>query len=74
MTVVRDACQGEPDADVGSELTARLSELLARIDDGELVASAATRNRVEGALVALRVLDGDDPSTIVEALTGRGAD
>lgn len=49
-------------------LAARLAALLASIDSGEMTASAATRYRIEGAIVALDVLNGTDTADILDRL------
>jgi hypothetical protein len=50
------------------ELAGMVGATLAAIDSGEMVASPSTRLRIEGALVALRVLSGDSPEAIIAAL------
>lgn len=50
------------------ELTALLVELLRAIDSGEMSASAATRYRIEGAVVALDVLAGADSVSVLARL------
>jgi hypothetical protein len=50
------------------ELAGMLDATLAAIDSGEMVASPSTRLRIEGALVALRILSGESPEAIVSAL------
>lgn len=50
------------------DLADRLAALLAAIDSGELTASAATRYRLEGAVVALDVLNGEAPADILDRL------
>jgi hypothetical protein len=51
---------------------AQLAEMLGRtldaLDRGELVASPSTRLRIEGAVVALRIVSGDSPERILDAL------
>jgi hypothetical protein len=50
------------------ELAGMLGATLAAIDAGEMVASPSTRLRIEGALVALRVLSGESPEAILAAM------
>jgi fructose-1,6-bisphosphatase/sedoheptulose 1,7-bisphosphatase-like protein len=50
------------------EFAGMLGATLAAIERGDLTASPSTRLRVEGALVTLRVLAGDAPESIIEAL------
>jgi hypothetical protein len=50
------------------ELAGMLGAALTAIDSGELVASPSTRLRIEGALVALRILSGESPEAVVSAL------
>jgi hypothetical protein len=45
-----------------------LRGMLGAIDTGEMVATPSTRLRIEGALIALRVLSGESPETITTAL------
>ncbi len=54
--------------DLPDGLTESLRRLLAAIEAGDLVASTATRYRIEGAVVALEALAGADPETIFERL------
>ena len=42
-----------------TELADRLEHLLGLIDRGELTATATMRYRIEGAITALRVVQGD---------------
>lgn len=63
-----------PDGALVSELTGQLRTLVALIEAGELSASAAMRCRIEGALIVLRVLGGEDSSSLVQALTDDGGD
>ena len=48
-------------------LAETLEAVLASIDAGELTASASTRLRLEGAIVALEAVLGD-PSTLLDRL------
>jgi hypothetical protein len=50
-----------------AEVAASMRRLLAAIDAGELVCSAAYRNRLQGAVVALEAISDDEP----EASVGR---
>ena len=48
-------------------LAETVRRLLASVERGELAASGATRNRLEGALAALEAVLGE-PSTLLDAL------
>lgn len=50
-------------------LAAQLRVVLGEIDAGRMVATMSTRARIEGAIVALDVVAGADPATIVNRLT-----
>lgn len=50
------------------QLADQLRAMLAAIHSGELVASAATAYRIEGAIVALDALGGESIEDIVERL------
>ena len=58
---------GRPPADV-SLLADHLLNLLGVIDAGEIKTSAATRHRIEGAIVGLSALDGATAGEIIERL------
>lgn len=49
-------------------LAEMLGRTLAAIDAGEMVASPSTRLRIEGAVVALRIVSGDSPEKVLNAL------
>jgi len=53
-----------------ADLADSLRALLARIDAGDLDSSAATRYRLEGAVVALDVVTGKASSEILGNLLG----
>ena len=55
-------------AEAGVELSRLLAGLLEEIDSGALVASTATRYRIEGAVVALDVLGGADSASVLARL------
>jgi hypothetical protein len=60
-----------------TELAEALGWLVGHVRSGELTASSATIHRIEGAIVACRVLakGGDvDPVALVERLAGRRAE
>lgn len=54
--------------DAAEELSRLLMELLDSIHSGELAASAATRYRIEGAVVALDVIGGADAASVLARL------
>jgi len=47
-----------------ADLAEQIRRLVAATDDGSLIATAADRYRLEGALVALEVVLGDRPSLV----------
>ncbi len=55
-------------AEAAEELSRLLVGLLDAINSGELVASTATRYRIEGAVVALEVLSGADTASVLARL------
>lgn len=56
------------DPDLPVDLVRLLSALLDDVSSGDLTASTATRQRIEGAIVALQALSGEDPASIVDRL------
>jgi len=56
------------DRATAEELAATLHRQLVAIDRGEIDATSAMRDRLVGALTALRVVLGDDPSEVLDSL------
>lgn len=55
-------------AEAAVDLSRLLAGLLEEINSGALVASTATRYRIEGAVVALDVLGGADAASVLARL------